>query len=62
VRLHYYVVYALLFHTWTLLVGIPSIVEAEGDMRMATAYSKLNQVTRLLAAQIGAYEEGRGVL
>ena len=62
VRLHYYVIYALLFHTWTLLVGIPSIVEAEGDMRMATAYSKLNQVTRLLAAQIDAYEEGRGVL
>jgi aminoglycoside phosphotransferase (APT) family kinase protein len=62
VRLHYYVIHALLFHTWTLLVGIPSIVESDGDMRMATAYSKLNQVTRLLAAQIDAYEEGRGVL
>jgi len=62
VRLHYYVIHALLFHTWTLLVGIPSIVESDGDMRMATAYSKLNQVTRLLTAQIDAYEEGRGVL
>ena len=61
-RLHYYVIYALLFHTWTLMVGIPSIVEWDGDMRMATAYSKLNQVTRLLAAQIDSYEEGRGVL
>lgn len=61
-RLHYYVVYAMLFHTWTLMVGLPSIVEWDGDMRMATAYSKLNQVTRLLAAEIEAYEEGRGVL
>jgi aminoglycoside phosphotransferase (APT) family kinase protein len=61
-RLHYYVVYALLFHTWTLLVGLPSIVEWDGDMRMATGYQKLNQVTRLLVAEIEAYEDGRGVL
>ena len=61
-RLHYYVIYSLLFHTWTLLVGLPSVVEWGGDMRMATAYHKLNQVTRLLAAEIEAYEDGRGVL
>jgi aminoglycoside phosphotransferase (APT) family kinase protein len=61
-RLHYYVIYSLLFHTWTLLVGLPSVVEWGGDMRMATAYPKLNQVTRLLAAEIEAYEDGRGVL
>ncbi|WP_187369158.1 phosphotransferase family protein [Baekduia soli] len=61
-RLHYYVVYALLFHTWTLTIGLPSIAEWDGDMRMATGYKKLNQVTRLLTAQIEAYEAGRGVL
>lgn len=61
-RLHYYVIYALLFHTWTLMVGLPSIVEWDGDLRMATGYAKLNQVTRLVADQITAYEEGRGVL
>lgn len=61
-RLHFYVIYALLFHTWTLLMGIPNIVERDGDLRMATAYSKLNQVTRLLTEQIDAHEDGRGVL
>lgn len=61
-RMHYYVVYALLFHTWTLMVGIPSIVEWDGDMRMATGYGKLNQVTRLLVDEIEAYEAGRHVL
>jgi aminoglycoside phosphotransferase (APT) family kinase protein len=61
-RLHYYVIYALLFHTWTLMIGLPSIVEWDGDLRMATGYAKLNQVTRLVVAQIEAYEEGRGVL
>jgi aminoglycoside phosphotransferase (APT) family kinase protein len=61
-RLHYYVVYSLFFQTWTLMVGIPSIVEWDGDMRLATAYGKLNQLTRLLTAEIEAYEEGRGVL
>ncbi|CAB4866708.1 unannotated protein [freshwater metagenome] len=61
-RLHYYVIYAMLFHTYTLLMGLPSIVEWDGDMRMATGYAKLNQVTRMLVDQIEAYEEGRGVL
>lgn len=61
-RLHFYVIYALLFHTWTLMLGLPSIAEWDGDMRMATGYKKLPQVTRLLAAQIEAYEDGRGVL
>lgn len=61
-RLHYYVIYAMFFHTWTLLTGLPSIVEWDGDMRMATAYSKLNQVTRMLVDEIEAYEDGRGVL
>lgn len=61
-RLHYYVIYAMLFHTWTLMVGLPSIVEWDGDMRMATGYAKLHQVTRLLVDEIDAYEGGRGVL
>jgi hypothetical protein len=61
-RLNFYVIYALLFHTWTLMLGLPSIAEWDGDMRMATGYKKLPQVTRLLAAQIEAYEDGRGVL
>lgn len=61
-RLHYFVVYALLFHTWTLMVGIPGIIEWDGDMRMATGYKKLSQTTRLLVAEIEAYEGGKGVV
>jgi aminoglycoside phosphotransferase (APT) family kinase protein len=61
-RLHYYVIYALFFHTFTVVMGLISVVEPSGDVRIASMYSKLNQVTRHLTDQIAAYERGMGVL
>jgi len=61
-RLHFYVIYALFFHTFTVVMGLISIVEPQGDVRIAGMYSKLNQVTRHITDQIDAYERGAGVL
>jgi aminoglycoside phosphotransferase (APT) family kinase protein len=61
-RLHYYVIYALFFHTFTVVMGLVSVVEPHGDIRIAGMYSKLNQVTRHIADEIDAYERGAGVL
>ena len=61
-RLHYFVIYALFFHTFTVVMGIISVVEPMGDVRIAGMYSKLNQVTRHITDQIAAYERGVGVL
>lgn len=60
-RLHYYVIYALFFHAFTVIMGLISVVEPQGDVRLVGMYSKLNQITRHIATQIADYERGEGV-
>jgi aminoglycoside phosphotransferase (APT) family kinase protein len=60
--LSYYVIYALFFHVWTVLVGIPSTIESDGDIRYLGMYGKLSEVTHNLVAQMEAHEEGGRVL
>lgn len=61
-RLHLHVILALYFHAFTVVLGLAEVAAGRGDVRLGPMYSKLNQVTRHLADEIGAYEEGRGVL
>lgn len=60
--LSYYVIYALFFHVWTVIIGIPSAIDGDGDVRYLGMYNKLSEVTRNLLAQLEAHEEGAGVL
>jgi aminoglycoside phosphotransferase (APT) family kinase protein len=61
-RLHYYVIFALYFHAFTVLAGLMSVSDDASDFRLAPMYAKLSQVTRHLIRQIEAYEGGSGVL
>lgn len=61
-RLHYYVIFALYFHAFTVLAGLMSVSDDGSDFRLAPMYAKLSQVTRHLIEQIEAYEGGSGVL
>ncbi|HEX3737514.1 MAG TPA: phosphotransferase family protein [Solirubrobacterales bacterium] len=61
-RLHYYVIFALYFHAFTVLAGLMSVSDDASDFRLAPMYAKLSQVTFHLIRQIEAYEGGSGVL
>ncbi len=60
-RLHYYVIYALYFHLYTLVSGMVSAVNG-ADLRVALGYSKLHRVTQELVCHMQAFEDGRHVL
>jgi hypothetical protein len=61
VRLHYYVIYALYFHLYTLVSGMVSAVNG-ADLRVALGYSKMARVTAELVSNMRAFEEGNHVL
>jgi aminoglycoside phosphotransferase (APT) family kinase protein len=56
-RLHYYLIYALYFHLYTLVSGIVSAVNG-ADLRVALGYAKMPRVTRELVCHMRAFEEG----
>jgi aminoglycoside phosphotransferase (APT) family kinase protein len=60
-HLHYYVIYALYFHLYTLVSGIVAAVNG-ADLRVALGYSKFHRVTRELVCHMEAFEAGRHVL
>jgi aminoglycoside phosphotransferase (APT) family kinase protein len=60
-RLHYYVIYALYFHLYTLVSGV--VAAAHGaDLRAALGYTKFPQATAELIRHIHAFERGAHVL
>jgi aminoglycoside phosphotransferase (APT) family kinase protein len=61
VRLHYYVIYALYFHLYTLVSGMVSAVNG-ADLRVALGYSKMARVTAELVSNMRAFEDGNHVL
>jgi aminoglycoside phosphotransferase (APT) family kinase protein len=60
-RLHYYVIYALYFHLYTLFSGLVAAHNG-ADLRVGLGYSKLHRATRELIAHMAAFEEGAHVL
>jgi aminoglycoside phosphotransferase (APT) family kinase protein len=60
-RLHYYLIYALYFHLWTLVSGLAAVMDG-ADMRVGLGYSKYGRVTRELMDQMTRYEKGDHVL
>jgi aminoglycoside phosphotransferase (APT) family kinase protein len=60
-RLHFYLIYALYFHLYTLVSGIVSATNG-ADLRVALGYAKLDRVTRELISHMEAFEAGRHVL
>jgi aminoglycoside phosphotransferase (APT) family kinase protein len=59
--LHYYVVYALYFHLYTLVSGVVAAHNG-ADLRVGLGYAKFHRATRELIANITAFEEGAHVL
>jgi aminoglycoside phosphotransferase (APT) family kinase protein len=60
-RLHYYVIYALYFHLYTLVSGVVSAAHG-ADLRAALGYVKFPQATAELIRNIDAFERGAHVL
>jgi len=61
-RLHFYVIFALYFHAFTVLTGLISVADEGTDFRLAPMYAKLQQVTRHLITEINKFERGQHVL
>lgn len=55
-RLQYYMVFALYFHAYTVVMGLHAVAFGKADFRGASMYSKLSQVTEHLVREIKNFE------
>jgi aminoglycoside phosphotransferase (APT) family kinase protein len=60
-RVHYYMIYALYFHLYTLVSGMVSAVNG-ADLRVGLGYPKFQRATRELVVHMRAFEAGSHVL
>lgn len=60
-RLHYYVIYAVYFHLYTLVSGLVAATNG-ADLRVALGYPKFHRATTELLRHIQAFERGLHVL
>jgi aminoglycoside phosphotransferase (APT) family kinase protein len=60
-RVHYYMIYALYFHLYTLVSGVVAAVNG-ADLRVGLGYPKFQRATRELIVHMRAFEEGSHVL
>jgi aminoglycoside phosphotransferase (APT) family kinase protein len=60
-RLHYFVIYAVYFHLYTLVSSIVAVTNG-ADFRTALGYSKYPRATAELVRQMDAWERGSHVL
>jgi aminoglycoside phosphotransferase (APT) family kinase protein len=61
-RLHYWVVYGLFYHLWTILMALPAVAHRAAKPRVALTYFKVSQCSVFLAQQIEAFEAGHDVV